>query len=84
MLFSTFARYLQTIEKIDSRLKMTEVLASLFSEVEALEIDKVCYLSLGRLAPKFIGLELQLAGKMMIRAISQVTKVSPEEVTAVF
>ncbi|MFC1727760.1 ATP-dependent DNA ligase, partial [Patescibacteria group bacterium] len=34
------------------------------------EVDKVCYLSLGRLAPLYAGIEFNLAEKLMIRALA--------------
>lgn len=84
MLFSKLSRYLQKIEATDSRLDMTKQLAALFKESEANEIDKICYLVLGRLVPKFVGLELQLAEKMMVRVIAQVVKTSEKRVNDVF
>jgi len=84
VLFSEFSNYLQTIENLDSRLAMTQVLADLFAKLSADEIDKVCYLSLGMLKPKFIGLELQIAEKMMIRALAQVLRLNTQVINAVF
>ncbi|NMB57108.1 ATP-dependent DNA ligase [Candidatus Beckwithbacteria bacterium] len=72
MKFAEFAEYLNKIEKIASRLEMTNVLAELFKKAEPSEIDKICYLSLGILAPKYEGIELNLAEKMMLRALAQV------------
>lgn len=84
MYFKTLADYFQKIEEIDSRLSMTEVLAELFNQSDSSEIDKICYFSLGILAPKFYGLDLQLAEKMMIRAICVVTNKQIKEVTQDF
>ncbi|NMC35431.1 ATP-dependent DNA ligase [Candidatus Beckwithbacteria bacterium] len=84
MKFNNFATYLQTIESLDSRLAMTEALAQLFAKAEASEIDQICYLSLGMLKPKFMGLELNLAEKMMLRVLAQVTNQSVEVVTNEF
>jgi DNA ligase 1 len=84
MLFSKFSSYLKEIEQTDSRLLMTEQLSVLFKESEASEIDKISYLSLGRLAPKFIGIELQLAEKMMVRAIASASRVSTGKVMESF
>ena len=50
---------------------MTEILAELFKKANANEIDKICYLSLGRLAPKFTGIEFNLADKMMGQALAR-------------
>lgn len=78
------AVYLERLEKTSSRLEITRILAELFKKTSALEIDKVCYLSLGELAPKYVGVELNLAEKMMLRVISKVSKKQLEEVTKEF
>jgi len=49
---------------------MTKILAELFKKCSKDEIDKVCYLSLGRLAPKYRGIEFNMAEKMAIRALA--------------
>ena len=63
---------------------MTEILATIFIQTEADEIDKACYLSLGMLAPKFANLELNVAEKMMVRSISIATNHTPDQITAMF
>jgi len=50
---------------------MTKILADLFKESSVAEIDKVVYLSLGLLAPKYSATEMAMAEKMIIRAIAQ-------------
>lgn len=70
MKFSKFASYLQKLELTSSRNKIIEIIAGLFKQVSSPEIDKVCYLSLGRLAPKFAGIEFNLAEKTMIKVIT--------------
>ncbi len=71
MTFKRLAEYFGKLEQISSRLKMTEILAQLFREAGADEIDKICYLSLGRLVPLYESLEFQLAEKMVVRAIAR-------------
>lgn len=71
MTFKKLSGYFQLLEQNTSRLKITEILAELFKECSPEEIDKVCYLSLGRLLPAYEGLEFQMAGRLMERAISK-------------
>lgn len=71
MTFKKLAEYFQQLEQNSSRLKITEILASLFKESDQEEIGKICYLSLGRLLPDYYGLEFQMAQKMMEKAISE-------------
>ncbi|PIS08782.1 DNA ligase [Candidatus Beckwithbacteria bacterium CG10_big_fil_rev_8_21_14_0_10_34_10] len=84
MKFKTLAKFLNKIENTPSRLEMTAVLADLFKQSQKDEIDKVCYLSLGRLAPKYEGIEFNLAEKMMVRIIARSTKFEEKEVLAAF
>jgi DNA ligase-1 len=71
MTFKRLSEYFQELEKTSSRLKMTDILAHLFKESQAAEIDKIAYLSLGVLLPPYEGLEFQMAEKMMVRAIAR-------------
>lgn len=70
MNFSTLSQYLEKTEKTASRNEMTEILAEVFKKTPASEIDKICYLSLGKLAPKYQGIEFNIAEKMMVRALA--------------
>jgi DNA ligase-1 len=83
MLFRKLSEYFEKLEKTSSRLEMTDILARIFSECSSEEIDKVCYLSLGILAPKYEGLEFNLAGKMMIRVLAKAAGVGEGEVKRV-
>ncbi|HUS60226.1 MAG TPA: ATP-dependent DNA ligase [Nevskiaceae bacterium] len=71
MKFKELTNYFAELEKTASRNKITEILAELFAKSEASEIDQICYLSLGRLAPLYEGVEFNLAEKMMIKALTR-------------
>lgn len=71
MKFKELTNYFFELEKTSSRNKITEILAELFAKSEASEIDEICYLSLGRLAPLYEGVEFNLAEKMMIKVLAQ-------------
>ena len=70
MSFQEFSEFLYRLEKTASRNEITQILADLFKKADAGEIDKICYLVLGRVAPNYEGLEFQLAEKMVMRALS--------------
>ena len=78
MTFKSFAETLSILEKTTLRNEITKILAELFKKSEEYEIDKMCYLLLGRLGPKFESLEFQFAKKMMIRSIARSVS-EPEE-----
>lgn len=70
MLFSRLVEYFGKIEATRARNEKTEILAEIFTEAEAGEIDKLVYLALGGLRPAFDRLEFNLAEKMILRAIA--------------
>ena len=80
MQFSQLCQYFKKLESTASRNEMTAILADLLKKADSEEIDKICYLSLGRLVPQYESLEFNLAEKMLIRIISQAYNVSEEEV----
>ena len=71
MTFQKLAQYFQKLEETASRNQMTEILAQLIKESGTDEVDKICYFSLGQLAPLYAGIEFNLADKMMIRVLAQ-------------
>ncbi|MBU1085143.1 MAG: ATP-dependent DNA ligase [Candidatus Beckwithbacteria bacterium] len=84
MKFKKLAQYFERIEKTASRLAMTEILAELFEECSVNEIDLVTYLALGKLRPKFEGIEFNMAETMMLRVISVAYGVELEKVEKEF
>ncbi len=80
MKFSILAKYLEKLEETASRNEITKILAEVFKEATASEIDKICYLLVGRISPQYTGIEFNLAEKMMVRAIAQAYGVSAESV----
>ncbi len=70
MRFSLLAEYLERLEGTASRNAMTGILAELLGRAGPEEIDKLCYLLLGELAPAYRGLEFQIAEKMMMHILS--------------
>jgi len=81
MKFSKLAQYFQQLENLDSRLKMTELLAQVIKEASVDEVGKICYLTLGRLGPLFSNPEFNLGDKMIIRVLSQASGKNVLEVT---
>lgn len=84
MTFSIFATYLAQLEKTASRNQMTEILAELFHKLSSQEIDKACYLSLGQLAPKYEGLEFNMAEKLMVKSVARSLTVSDKEIARLY
>ena len=80
MKFSKLAEYFSRIEATPKRLEITAILAELLKESSPEEIDKICYLVLGQLAPLYEGVEFNLAGKMLIRVMADAYMVAGAEV----
>jgi DNA ligase-1 len=84
MKFGEFAIYLEKLEKTASRLEITSILTDLFKKTDASEIQKTVYLSLGILAPNYEGVLLNLAEKMVIRAIALASGTEIQTVTKLY
>jgi len=78
--FKKLAIYFSRLEATASRNQITEILSDLLKKADKNEVDKICYLSLGRLAPLYAGIEFNLAEKMMMRALAQAYQQSEEKV----
>ena len=70
MLYDLLAEAFEQIEQTTKRLEMTDLLVDLLRKTPKEEIDKVCFLCLGELHPPYLGIELGIAEKLAIRAIS--------------
>ncbi|MEM2082856.1 MAG: ATP-dependent DNA ligase [Candidatus Bathyarchaeia archaeon] len=70
MRYSIIADAYERIEATTKRLEMTELLADLFRRTPKGIIDKVVYLSQGKICPDYMGIELGVAEKLAIRAIA--------------
>lgn len=84
MLFRELSYYLERLEKTSSRIEITKILAELFKKTPSNEIDKVCYLVLGGLAPSYEGLILNIAEKMMFRVLAKAYNRDISEVIKIY
>ncbi|MGZ7109617.1 MAG: ATP-dependent DNA ligase, partial [Methanobacterium sp.] len=78
--FEDFTRTLEKIENTTSQNEMVAILSRLFQNVETEEIDKVCYLVLGRVAPGYEDINLGLSEKTVQAAIALATGTPKSEV----
>lgn len=84
MKFQELALYLEKLEATTSRNEITEILAEVLKRVSVSEIDKICYLSLGRLVPLFEPLEFNIAEKMMLSILSRAYSENPEKLKSFY
>lgn len=71
---------LERIENTSSQNEMVSILSSLFKDIGTEEIDKVCYLALGRIAPQYEDIVLGLSEKTVQTAIYLASSSSKSEV----
>ena len=81
MEFARLARTFEELEATSSRLTLIELLTQLFRSIERPEeIEQVCYLVQGRVAPFFEALEMGMAEKTVARSIAMAYRTNPEYV----
>jgi len=61
----------EQIERTTKRLEMTDYLVELFKKTPKNLIDKVVYLTQGKLYPDFAGIEIGMAEKLAIKAVAR-------------
>ncbi len=84
MKFSDLAEVYEQLEKTSSGNALRKILSDLFKKVPKNEIDKVAYLTLGRIASDYADINLGMAEKMVLRAITEASGKESQEVTRLF
>jgi len=83
--FANLAHTFEELERTSSRLTLIELLTRLFRSIERPEeIQQVCYLVQGRVAPFFEALEMGMAEKSVTRSIAQASHTTPEHIAALY
>jgi DNA ligase-1 len=83
--FVRLAHSFEKLEQTSSRLALIAILAELFRSIERPdEIEKVCYLLQGRVAPFFEALELGMAEKTVAKSIAIAYHTTPEHVFTLY
>ena len=83
--FATLARSFEQLEHTNSRRTMIATLAELFrSSGDPDEIQHICYLLQGRVAPFFAALEIGMAEKTVARSVAIAYHTTPEHVLTLY
>ena len=82
MKYASMADAYEKIEGTTKRLEMTAHLVEFLKNTPAGIIDKVAYLTQGKLYPDFVGIEIGVAEKLAIRAISKATGTNETQIEA--
>src|SRR5205807_7943782 len=78
-----FAKVVEVYDKIEAttkRLEMTNLLVGLLRLTPREDLDKVVYLTQGRIHPDYMGIELGLAEKMVLRVLMHATGLDESKV----
>src|SRR2546426_11583483 len=82
-----FARAVEVYEQIEGttkRLEMTGLLVTLLRDTPPDDLDKVVYLTRGRIHPDYAGIELGLAEKMVMRVLAHATGLDDARITGLW
>lgn len=72
------------LEKTSSRIEITKILSDLFIKAEKEEIDKIIYLLLGSLAPRYRGVVFNIAERMMLESLGLGYGLEKKEVAGIY
>jgi DNA ligase-1 len=78
--YAVIADAYEKIESTTKRLEMTDLLVGLLKNTSRDVIDKVVYLTQGKLYPDFAGIEIGVAEKLAIKALSRASGVKESEI----
>lgn len=84
MTFSELSRYFEKLEQTSSRLALIDILSELFKHSSKEEIEKIVYLTQGRIAPFFEPVEIGMAEKTVASSIAAAFGSTKEEVLKVY
>ena len=80
MRYLTIADAYEKIEATTKRLEMTDLLVEVLKKTPKEIIDKVVYLTQGRIYPDFVDLEIGVAEKLAIKAIARASGLRESEI----
>ena len=78
--YSAIINIYEKISSTTKRLEITDHLAKLFQNTSPQIIDKVVYLTQGKLYPDYMGVELGIAEKLAVRSISETSGINEKTV----
>ncbi|MBA7542438.1 DNA ligase [subsurface metagenome] len=80
MLFYELCKCYNLLEKTRKKLEMVDILSNTLKNASSKEIGKISLLTLGKIHPDFIGIELMLAERMAIKALTMASGRSEKSV----
>ncbi|NYT11556.1 MAG: ATP-dependent DNA ligase [Methanomassiliicoccales archaeon] len=84
MLFRDLVEVFDSLESTASRLEMTDYLSDFFSRVSCNDIDKIVYLTQGKLFPDFYPEKLGIADKLLLKALAFTSGIKESEIQEIW
>lgn len=84
MTFAKLATYFEKLEETSSRLTLIDILSDLFKHTDKEEIEKIIYLTQGRIAPFFAPVEIGMADKTVAEALGRAFDETKENVLKMY
>ncbi len=84
MLFLKLAEVFEKLGSTTKRLKMFEILSDFFKKISKNEVDEVIYFCQERLLPPFKGIKIDMADKMVEKAIAKSSGKSVSEIAKIY
>jgi len=78
--YSRVAEAYEKMEKTRKRLELIDILTKLLVDTPTEMIEKIVYLTQGKIKPDFYGIELGMSDKLVIRALEKTTSMSSNEI----
>ncbi|MDD5111089.1 MAG: DNA ligase, partial [Candidatus Altiarchaeota archaeon] len=78
--FSEFVRICSVLDDKSGRLEMADILAEFLSKVPEENLPVVCYLIRGEVFPTWRGMELGVAGKLMVKSLAEVSGLKEDDI----
>jgi DNA ligase-1 len=80
MEFSEFVEICSVLDDKSGRLEMADILAEFLSKVPEDNLPVVCYLIRGEVFPTWRGMELGVAGKLMVKSLAEVSGLKEDDI----
>jgi DNA ligase-1 len=82
--YSKLVQAYDALEETTKRLELTDILVGLYKETGSADVVKLTYLNQGKLYPDYLGVEMGLGDKLVVRAISSATGLPEQSVEKLY
>ncbi|MDW8044747.1 MAG: ATP-dependent DNA ligase [Nitrososphaerota archaeon] len=82
--YSIITEVCEALSQTTKRLELTNILVDLFKRTPKELVDKVIYLIQGKIYPDYVGIEIGVADKLAIKALSMVSGMNQDKIIEIF